>query len=114
MRAMLLLLLPLIWAFAAYVVSFVVAEMRRAKQRPRTIEGEWRDPGAGAYRSPAGRRSRALCGRHNLHLLLRLAFAEDSCKHCAAIREQRRDNEVEEALRAAERYASGQAADDAP
>lgn len=112
MRAMLLLLLPLIWVFAAYVVGLVVNEMRRSKQAPRTIEGEWREPGG--YRAPAGRRARALCGRHNLHLLLRLAFAEDSCKHCAAIREQRRDNEVEEALRAAERYASGHATDDAP
>lgn len=113
MRVLLLLLLPLIWVFAAYVVSLVVSEMRRAKERPRTIEGEWRDPGG--YRPAPGRRpQRALCGRHNLHLLLRLTFAEDSCKHCAAIREQRRDSEVEEALRAAERYASGQTSDDAP
>jgi hypothetical protein len=112
MRALLLLLLPLIWVFAAYVVSLITNEVRRARQGPQTIEGEWRDP-AGDRRvyQPRGRK-RALCGRHNLHLVLRLAFAEDSCKHCAVIREERRDMDVEEALRAAERYASGQPGDE--
>ena len=110
MRGLLLLLLPLIWVFAAYVVSLVTSEMKRAKQRPRTIEGQWNEPGE--YRPVSRGRSRALCGRHNLHLILRLAFAEDSCKHCAEIREQRRDVDVEEALRAAERYASGQPGDE--
>lgn len=113
MRGLLLLLLPLIWVFAAYVVSLVTSEMRRARQGPRTIEGEWRDPGDGRPVYPSRGRKRALCGRHNLHLVLRLAFAEDSCKHCAAIREERRDMDVEEALRAAERYASGHPKDDA-
>lgn len=112
MRGLLLLLLPLIWVFAAYVVGLITNEMRRAKQRPRTIEGEWRDPGEERLVG-YGRSSRALCGRHNLHLVLRLAFAEGSCKHCAAIRAQRRDVEVEEALRAAERYASGHPGDEA-
>ena len=110
MRGLLLLLLPLIWVFAAYVVSLVTNEMKRARAKPRTIEGQWREPGE--YRPVNRRRSRALCGRHNLHLILRLAFAEDSCKHCAVIREERRDMDVEEALRAAERYASGQPGDE--
>ncbi len=117
MRLLLLLLLPMVLSLFWLVIRQYVA--MRLHERTRTIEAKVTDarsfpPGergeaptddAPAASRPAG--SKAKCGRHNVHLFLRLVGSEASCRQCAVIEDAEREAELAAAVDAAESVVRG-------
>ncbi len=117
MRLLLLMLLPfllsLFWlALRTYVTM-------RVSGRGRTIDATVTsarsspldaDAGANEQRPPtdAAPRRASPCGRHNLHLFLRLMRSERGCRHCAAIKRTQRAAEAAAAIDAVEQSLRGE------
>ena len=104
MRTFLFLLIPAAWGFMWFFIRVLMnqraaAQVRR-EQEP-VIEVNWREPSS--YRAPAEPEG-PLCGRHNLHLFMRMFGAERACRHCAEVMNEQERREQEEAIREAERH----------
>ena len=110
MRLLLLLLLPVLLALFWLLLRQYVA--MRLGARGRVIDGKASDarsfPPGEAPRGRAPAPDEPSCGRHDLHLFLRLAGAGGSCRHCAALRREARDADAAAAVDAAERALRGE------
>lgn len=120
MRLLLLLLLPMVLSLFWLVIrQYVAMRLHERAERARTIDAKVTDgrsfpPGergeAATDDAPSAGRpggSKAKCGRHNVHLFLRLVGSEASCRHCAAIEDAERDAELAAAVDAAESVLRG-------
>ena len=109
-RLLLLLLLPALLALF-WLLLRQYAAMRMA-ERARCIDAKVTDarsfaPGE-AQPDSAPAPDAPSCGRHDLHLFLRLAGAGGACRHCAALRRAEQDADAAAAVEAAERALRGE------
>jgi hypothetical protein len=104
MRHMLVLLIPAMWGFMWLFIRLLMNQRAAPPPHRRdepVIEVNWRDPQD--YR-PSDEPQGPLCGRHNLHLFMRLVGTERACRHCAEVRHEQDIKEREDAIREAERH----------
>ncbi|HJP41664.1 MAG TPA: hypothetical protein QGF35_08165 [Dehalococcoidia bacterium] len=102
MRATLFLLVPVAWGLVWILIRIAMtARVASQKERTKTVEGRWRDPG-----EPAPIRLNEddpPCGRHGVHLFLKTFGGERNCRHCAAVAQEQKMAEREAAVHEAER-----------
>ncbi len=109
MRLLLLLLLPgllaLFWLLLRQYVAMRLGERARVVDAKASNARSFPPGEAPRERPPAP--DEPSCGRHDLHLFLRLAGAGGSCRHCAVLRREAHDADAAAAVDAAERALRG-------